>query len=235
MNASLDGLEGQAIPPSVDLVRSLSPFFLFCSSALRFSSMRILISRLFVIAVVVLLFVSDIQWKDCPWMRLGLFLLATVLVGIGTLGRMWCSMYIAGRKKSQLVTTGPYGMCRNPLYFFSLLGAVGLGCTTGTVTIPLIIAVAFALYYPGTIKGEEAELAKRHGEPFQQYLKSVPAFFPKLSLLQEPQQYEVNPITFRKHLGSVIWFIWALGLMPLILQLIQVLHEHGLPTWLSLY
>jgi protein-S-isoprenylcysteine O-methyltransferase Ste14 len=198
--------------------------------------MRILVSRLFVLAVAVLLFVTDSHWKDCPWMGAGLFLLATVLVGVGTLGRMWCSMYIAGRKKSQLVTTGPYGMCRNPLYFFSLLGAVGLGCATGTLTIPAIIAVAFALYYPGTIKGEEAELAKRHGEPFQQYLKSVPAFFPKLSLLQEPEKYEVNPITFRKHLGSVVWFIWALGILPILMALIHQLQGKGiLPTWLSLW
>ena len=198
--------------------------------------MRILVSRIFVLAVAALLFFTDSHWADCQWVTKALFLLATVLVGIGTLGRMWCSMYIAGRKKAQLVTTGPYGMCRNPLYFFSLLGAVGLGCATGTFTIPAVIAVAFALYYPGTIKGEEAELAKRHGEPFQQYLKTVPAFFPKISLLQEPEKYEVNPITFRKHLGSVVWFVWALGVLPLLMNLIQWLQQSGyIKTWFSLW
>jgi protein-S-isoprenylcysteine O-methyltransferase Ste14 len=198
--------------------------------------MRILASRLFVLAVGVLLFITDSQWKDCAWMQRVLFLIAVMLVGIGTLGRMWCSMYIAGRKKAQLVTTGPYGMCRNPLYFFSFLGAVGLGCATGTLTVPAIIAGAFALYYPGTIKGEEGELAKRHGQPFQAYLNAVPAFFPKFSLLQEPEKYEVNPITFRKHLGSVVWFIWALGLLPLLMELIHWLQATGkLPVLTSLW
>jgi protein-S-isoprenylcysteine O-methyltransferase Ste14 len=194
--------------------------------------MRILISRIFVVAVALLLFVSDSQWQGCAWMQAGLSLIAALLVGVGTLGRMWCSMYIAGRKKAQLVTSGPYGMCRNPLYFFSLLGAVGLGCATGTLTIPALIALAFAVYYPGTIKGEEAELAKRHGEPFQAYLKAVPVFFPRLALLQEPEKYEVNPITFRKHLGSVVWFIWALGILPFI----PIIHAStGWKAWLHLW
>ncbi len=192
--------------------------------------MRILVSRIFVLVVALLVLCSESRWQDCPWVGRGLFLLAAVLVGIGTLGRMWCSLYIAGRKKSSLVTTGPYGMCRNPLYFFSLLGAVGLGCATSTLTIPLLIAVAFAVYYPGTIKGEEAELAKRHGEPFQAYLRDVPAFFPQRSRLVEPETYEVNPITFRKHLGSVVWFVWALGIIPLL----QVLHQY-VPSLLKLW
>lgn len=187
--------------------------------------MRILVSRIFALAVAALLLVSKSHWTGCAWMTQGMFLVAVVLVGVGALGRMWCSLYIAGRKNAELVTSGPYSMCRNPLYFFSFLGAVGLGFATNTFAIPAVIALGFALKYPSTIKGEEAYLAKRHGEPFQQYLKAVPAFFPKFSSLQEPDKYSVNPVTFRKHLGSVVWFIWALGLLPLLLQGIAAMQD----------
>lgn len=198
--------------------------------------MRILVSRIFAIAVGALLVVSKSHWADCAVMKNGLFLLAVLLVGIGALGRMWCSLYIAGRKNAELVTSGPYAMCRNPLYFFSFLGAVGLGFATGTLTIPAIILVGFALKYPGTIKGEQEYLLKRHGEAFQNYMNTVPAFFPKFSSLQEPSQYVVNPITFRKHLGSVVWFIWALGLLPLLLLGIGAMQAKGwIPVLLELY
>lgn len=194
--------------------------------------MRILVSRIFTLAVVALLLVSQSHWRACAGMTHGFFLLAVLLAGVAALGRMWCSLYIAGRKNAELVTDGPYSMCRNPLYFFSFLGAVGLGFATGTFTIPAIIALGFALKYPGTIKGEEAYLAKRHGEPYQEYLQAVPCFFPKLALLKEPQQTMVNPMTFRKHLGSVIWFIWAIGLLPLLLQGISFMQAKG---WLHVY
>lgn len=198
--------------------------------------MRILVSRIFGLAVVALLLVSQSHWRACDGMTRGLFFVAVLLTGVAALGRMWCSLYIAGRKNAELVTEGPYSMCRNPLYFFSFLGAVGLGFATGTFTIPAIIALGFALKYPSTIKGEEAYLAKRHGEPFQQYLQTVPRFFPRLSLLKEPQQTVVNPVTFRKHLGSVIWFIWALGLLPLLLLGIISMQEKGwLPVYFPLY
>jgi len=192
--------------------------------------MRILVSRIFALAIGALLLVTTSHWNDCVWMRRGLFLVAVLLVGVGALGRMWCSSYIAGRKNAELVTGGPYSVCRNPLYFFSLLGAVGLGFATGTFTIPALIALGFALKYPGTIRGEEEYLAKRHGEPFAKYTREVPRFWPRWSLLQEPEKYEMNPRTFRKHLGSVVWFIWALGLLPLLLEGVRYGQSQG---WLK--
>ncbi|MBN8965496.1 MAG: isoprenylcysteine carboxylmethyltransferase family protein [Rhizobiales bacterium] len=49
------------------------------------------------------------------------------------LGRTWASLYIGGRKIEQFVTNGPYSVMRNPLYFFSILGAAGAGAQLGSV------------------------------------------------------------------------------------------------------
>ena len=52
-------------------------------------------------------------------------LVAWTLVGCGGLMRL-CAMIIGGRKDDELVTTGPYVLCRNPLYLGSGLVLLAL-------------------------------------------------------------------------------------------------------------
>ena len=195
--------------------------------------LRIRISQIFAVVLVVLICVSSSLWEDkAPFVTTALFLLGAVLVGIASLGRLWCSVYIAGYKTDHLVTQGPYSMCRNPLYFFSLLGALGVGFASESFLIPVIILIGFAAYYPLVIKSEEAELAKLHKNEFEMYFKKVPRFFPKISYLTEPEEYIVNPVVFKRHMFSALWFIWLLG----ILEIIEELHElKVLPTIFNIY
>jgi protein-S-isoprenylcysteine O-methyltransferase Ste14 len=66
--------------------------------------------------------------------------LALILICIA--GRCWCTLYIGGRKGAELVDIGPYSLCRNPLYFFSFLGAAGVGAQTGALTVALLFTIA---------------------------------------------------------------------------------------------
>lgn len=195
--------------------------------------LRIRISQVFAGLLVVLICISNDLWEDkAPFVTTVLFLFGAVLVGIASLGRLWCSVYIAGYKTNHLVTQGPYSMCRNPLYFFSLLGALGVGLTSETLFIPFLILIAFAAYYPPVIKSEEAELLKLHKNEFEIYLKQVPKFFPKISLLSEPEEYTVKPIVFKRHMFHALWFVWLMG----IFEIIEELHELSiLPTIFKIY
>jgi protein-S-isoprenylcysteine O-methyltransferase Ste14 len=189
-------------------------------------TLRIQVSRLFGILMAVMLCISTSGWEEqAPLMAAGLFFLGTILVGLATVGRLWCSLYIAGYKTKHLVTVGPYSMSRNPLYLFSLLGAVGVGLATRTFLFPLVLLTAFILYYPFVINIDEAELTRLHESEFSAYRKAVPRFFPKISLLEEPKEYVVKPLVFRKNILDVIWFVWALGFLPVIngLQKVEVL------------
>ena len=194
--------------------------------------LRINLSRIVAVGFLITVSVTSSGWEDISIFDNVFFLIGCVCVGIASLGRTWCSLYIAGYKNNTLVTLGPYSISRNPLYLFSMIGAAGVGFATETLTIPLALVVLFSLYYPSVIKGEEKRLLKIHGEEFEAYRKITPAFFPKISLLREPETYVVNPKVFKRSLFGALWFVWLLG----ILELFESLHEIGiLPIFRIIY
>lgn len=157
-----------------------------------------------------------------------LLLLGVTLTGIGVVGRVWCFLYIAGRKNKTLITEGPYSLCRNPLYLFSLVAAVGIGFTSETMLIPLWILVVFMVAYPSVIGREEVFLRERFAGAFDAYVARVPRFWPSLKHFQEPLHLEVNPLAFRRSLQDVVWFVVACGFF----EIIEACHDAGyIPVW----
>jgi protein-S-isoprenylcysteine O-methyltransferase Ste14 len=175
---------------------------------------------------------STSGWEEISIWSTIFFLIGCLLIGIGSLGRLWCSLYIAGYKNSKLITLGPYSISRNPLYFFSLIGGLGVGLATETLLFVFIVILLFGFCYPGVIHSEEQRLLSFHGEKFEAYCKETPVFFPSLSLLTEPETYTVNPKIFRKNAFGALWFVWFAG----ILEMIEALHEANiLPVLIKLY
>ncbi len=179
------------------------------------------------------LLVCDSIWRiHYPVVGQALSLFGWGLVGIGALGRIWCAVYIAGYKNETLVTSGPYSLCRNPLYFFSMAGAVGVGLATETLLIPAMVLLFFAIYYPDVIQKEEDRRKNRHPLAYLNYFEKVPAFIPRFGRLNEPATYVVNPVIFKRHLMDAIWFIWLCGLISVLTRL----HSVGiLPQWIILF
>ena len=191
------------------------------------------VSKIFGFMIILLVCFSGSKWHGTtPVLGSFLFFTGIFLMGAGTLGRIWCSIYIAGFKNKQLITEGPYSMSRNPLYLFSSIGAAGVGLGTETITIPIMILCAFAIYYPHVIKNEEEKLKRYHGLEYQAYLKRTPVFFPKLSFLKEPLTYGINPRNIKRDMMSAVWFIWSFGIMAFIVKL----HQEGvIPILLNFY
>ncbi|MDI1301413.1 MAG: isoprenylcysteine carboxylmethyltransferase family protein [bacterium] len=155
-----------------------------------------------------------------------------VLAGAGAIGRLWCSIYIGGRKTHELVMDGPYGLCRNPLYLFSLIGALGVALSAHSLTIFLVVGIFFALYYPGVIRSEESKLRPLYGKAFDDYCATTPAFFPRRfsNLSETPRTVDVR--LFRKDMAEVIWFILAVALMGGL----DILRAHSvLPSFFTMY
>jgi protein-S-isoprenylcysteine O-methyltransferase Ste14 len=198
-----------------------------------YQQVRLNLSRLFVVLLIVLVAITGSQWETrAPLVSAILFLAGCLLAGIASLGRLWCSLYIAGHKTRHLVTEGPYSLCRHPLYFFSFLGGIGVGLASETLTVPVLILAAFAIYYPYVIRFEENKMTAQHGEIYGAYCRQTPRFWPRWFLLIEPEEYSVYPKTFRKHLFSALGFIWMIG----VFELIEMFRELGmLPTFVVLF
>jgi protein-S-isoprenylcysteine O-methyltransferase Ste14 len=153
-------------------------------------------------------------------------ILGCLLVGAATVGRLWCAQYIAGYKTDVLVMEGPYSMCRNPLYFFSLLGGIGAGLCTESLVLTLAIVAVFIAVYPATIRNEETKLSSIFGNAYGDYTRRVPRFFPKISLFSEPAEYIVNPKIFRREVFDAVYFVWIVALF----QFFDELAELGIIT-----
>jgi len=106
--------------------------------------MRIPVSRVVIGLFILLVLFSESKWEEhMPIVSTVLFVAGIILVAAASLGRLWCSLYIAGKKTNTLVTEGPYSISRNPLYFFSLLGAVGVGFASETFLLAVLALLGF--------------------------------------------------------------------------------------------
>jgi protein-S-isoprenylcysteine O-methyltransferase Ste14 len=186
----------------------------------------LLFSRLFGLAILFMLLFGSSYWSRSPVFDQTLFLAGVVLAVVGFCGRLWCLSYIAGCKKRILVAEGPYSLCRHPLYFFSFVGGVGLGFCTETLSAPLLFALAFAVYYPLAIRGEEVFLSDNF-PGYEEYRQRVPRFFPRWSNFVEGEG-TVSVRAFRRELQASGGFLLLIG----IFEMVEGLHQANvLPTW----
>ena len=168
----------------------------------------------------------------CGWLGGLADVAGFVLVAVAALGRIWTSLFIAGLKDAQLVTSGPYAACRNPLYIFSLVGGIGIGLVTGSLVLTIATLMVLLALYLQAIRAEERFLADRHGEEFRRYCASVPRLVPSWQRAVPPEKVEVNARVFAKAFIDAASFFLLFAL----LELADVLRAAGaLPTLLTLW
>lgn len=146
-------------------------------------------------------------------------------------GRTWSALYIGGRKGSQLVDHGPYSVMRNPLYLFSIAGAVGIGLSAGSLVLGAAIGALAFVVFNGLITKEEAFLADRLGAPYQRYLQQVPRWWPQFARWHDSAEVAASPRLVMHTLRDASLFFLAIPL----LETVEMLHEAGdLPGLLAL-
>jgi protein-S-isoprenylcysteine O-methyltransferase Ste14 len=125
--------------------------------------------------------------------------LGLVCVALACLGRIWTSVFIAGHKDVQLVTTGPYALCRHPLYACSLLAALGLGLTTRSLLLCVFVVVLIAALVIYAAACEEQFLADAFPEEFKVYVSATPnKWWPRSRGAPLPEHLDVHPVVFWK-------------------------------------
>jgi len=150
------------------------------------------------------------RWAEENMLRNAFEGLGLGLIAVAVVGRAWCSLYIGGRKKEQIVDIGPYSVSRNPLYLCNFIGAFGVGALTGSLTIALAVtAAAVALFVP-VIRKEEAWLTAKFGNAYVSYAERTPRFGPDPGKWRDRPTILVNPVYFMRTIrdGSLIFIAW---------------------------
>jgi protein-S-isoprenylcysteine O-methyltransferase Ste14 len=174
------------------------------------------------------LLLSQSMWAEGGFVHESLEWVGYFALILCVLGRAWCAAYIGGRKNQAVVVDGPYSIVRNPLYVFSFFGVLGVGLSTGTVTVPALLAMVFAIYYAQVVRREERFLVENLGIDYVDYLQRVPRWLPKFKLWFERDEIVVRPRYVLLTIRDSAWFFIALP----ILELVDVLHQLG---WIPVY
>lgn len=117
-----------------------------------------------------------------PW-RLSLGVVFLALAGVlswtsaRTLGRQW--RFDAGLNADhQLVQSGAYRVVRHPIYTSMLCLMLGTGFLITPMPVLILASVLFVIGIQIRVRIEDALLASRFGEAFEDYKRRVPAFVP---------------------------------------------------------
>lgn len=146
---------------------------------------------------------------------------AVLLIAFACLGRIWCSVFIAGRKDATLVTDGPYARCRHPLYVLSFVGGIGLALATGSITFVVATALVLTLLLARAARHEERWLAARHLHTYADYARSTPRWWPALSRGSLPDTLLIQPVLLWKAFvdAGAFFLLYALLLAAQALRL----------------
>lgn len=81
----------------------------------------------------------------------------------------------------ELVTSGIFNHCRNPLYVGNILMLLGVGILSNSLIYIAIIMPLFLFIYQAIVLAEENFLRKKFGERFDQYCANVNRWIPSLA------------------------------------------------------
>lgn len=196
----------------------------------RIQKIRKWVLGLALLAAVVLATVSTTWWGDDRIHdAVEAFGLGAIVFSI--VGRAWCSLYIGGRKKTEIVSTGPYSLSRNPLYVFSYAGAFGVGAQTGSLTIAALFVVIAVVVFRMTIAKEEAWLSAEFGATYDAYFARTPRCGPDFTKWRDEDELNIRPRFFLTTLRDGLVFLAAIpifegiemaqqaGWLPILLRL----------------
>ena len=159
------------------------------------------------------------------------------LAGLGLLmacvvGRLWCILYIGGKKNRELISMGPFSMSRNPLYFFSTVGAFGAGLVFGSILAAVVAGIATYMILNAAARSESNYLAASFGHEYHAYATRTPRFWPNPFRYRDEKQWLFSPPALRRNLFDGLYF---LTLFP-VFEMLEYLRESGLlPVMFKVY
>ena len=165
-----------------------------------------------------------LRLSSAPLVFLAIFVRPSWAVGSTEAVRMWSILYVGGRKSDELVTQGPYSLCRNPLYIGTFLLAIGAGlCFENLLMLVATLGVILPAHVIAT-RLEERHLGEKFPRENTQYKAGVPRFWPRLRGYRSGPTVTVSVRAIRRVTVDTL----AVLLIPEMEDLLEVLHAHGI-------
>lgn len=150
-----------------------------------------------------------------------------------------------GQLADSLNTTGMYSILRHPLYFGNFWIWIGVSLFPRVWWCPVIVALAFLLFYERVMFAEERFLREKFGPMFDAWAARTPALWPKFSLWRPPaRRFSLKGVLRRENstLFAIVAGFFVLEEVGTIIAegrltpdpLWAVLFAFGLATYLTL-
>jgi len=107
--------------------------------------------------------------------------LSFVSWALRSLGRNWAPSLSGIRESASLVTAGPYGIVRHPIYFGAVIFLGSLAIISANLLTILPTVVLIILLY-AQLPDEESMLLERFGDDYREYMKRTPRFLPRFKV-----------------------------------------------------
>ncbi|TGQ74610.1 MAG: isoprenylcysteine carboxylmethyltransferase family protein [Mesorhizobium sp.] len=194
---------------------------------------RLIFVRLAAVIAVLLLFLTKPALNEGSNGHETLEFFGLCLVVACVAGRLWSILYVGGRKNEELVSTGPFSMTQNPLYFFSTLGAAGIGLIFGSMLAALALGLASFFIFRVTARKEAEYLLGKFGPAYLAYISNTPRFWPNPLLYRDNDELQFSTRALKRTFHDGLYF---LAIFPAI-ELIEYFRETGLlfPAFVTLY
>jgi protein-S-isoprenylcysteine O-methyltransferase Ste14 len=127
------------------------------------------------------------RWQFLPDHDTGVAMAGSVLALTGALFAAWgktrlgrlFSPQLGVQEGHRLVTTGPYGVVRHPIYLGLIDFIIGSALYLNDVAL-LAVAFLFVIYFAAQIRIEERFFAAHFGTEWLEYQARTPALFPRI-------------------------------------------------------
>jgi hypothetical protein len=98
-----------------------------------------------------------------------------------------------GQEETRAVMAGPYSLMRNPLYVFTMVGAVGMGAQSGSVLVAAWFGVVAFLVFQTVARREEDDLESQFAGEYRAYAGRVHSLLPRFRGWRDCEELVVRP------------------------------------------
>ena len=111
-----------------------------------------------------------------------------------------------------LVTTGIFSHCRNPLYVGNILILAGLGIASNSIIFNCIATPIFLFFWQAIVLAEENFLRNKFGQQYEDYCSHVNRWLPNLKGIGKTlssMEFKWKRVIIREYTATYIWMTGA--------------------------